>query len=579
MQPELHTIVPAVSLRRVAAFPLLAVLALAQPPAQKEKCVVSGRIVNALTGESVKKADVHLSYANRKTQMSGPHGYGGQADADGRFRFEAVEPGEYSLTADRPGFLRSNYGSRAPNQAGTNLTLAPGQQVTDLTVALFPQAVISGRVVDEDGDPVEARVQIYAVQWRHGRQRVQPRNGTMSNDLGEYRISSLRPGKYYVCAEAGFRMGTSELPAIPGKSDIRQVRTFFPDATSVDNAAPVQLQTGQNLTGTDIRLRTVPTYHVRGRLAGARTSLQGLGVSIAPRDSGITVFLEGGNVSRKGTFDLGGVPTGNYALDLYEESSDFHMLGTTLVEVSGSDVNDVVINVVPAGTLRGRIQVASATPGTSEAPNLGSVRVALQGTNESAYGSGEASAKSDGSFVIENLSPGRYALRVFPTLDGAYIKSVQLSQQEMLGKELDFSQGVSGALLITLSYGVAEVSGTVQLPQQEAGSDSPLNKPASVASIVLLPEELRPDGSGIEYGNTTQTGTFSIKNVSPGRYRAYAFEETKRDQMDNPDFLKQLESMGVDFEVKENDKKQIQLTLIPAAEIQRILAQLGIEGQ
>ena len=579
MQPELHRIVSAVLLRRIAAFFLLAVLASAQPPAETEKCVVSGRVVNALTGEPVKKANIHLGYANRKNQMSGERGYGGQADADGRFRFEAIEPGEYSLSAERPGYLHSSYGSKAPNQTGTNLALAPGQQVTDLTFALFPQAVISGRVVDEDGDPVEARVQIYAVQWRHGRQRVQPRNGTMSNDLGEYRISNLRPGKYYVCAEAGFGIGTSELPAIPGKSDIRQVRTFFPDATSIDNAASVQLQTGQNLTGTDIRLRTVPTYHVRGRLAGARTSLHGLGVSISPRDSGITVFLEGGNVSKKGTFDLGGVPTGSYALNLYEESSDFHMLGTTLVEVSGSDVNDVAINVVPAGTLRGRIQVESATPGTSEAPNLSSVRVVLQGTNESAYGSGEVYAKSDGSFSIENLNPGRYGLRLFPTLDGTYIKSVQLSQQEMLGKELDFSQGVSGALLITLSYGVAEVSGTVQLPQQEAGSDSSLNKPASVASIVLLPDELRPDGSGIEYGNTTQTGTFSIKNVPPGRYHAYALEEMKRDQMDNPDFLKALESKGVDLKVEEHDKKQIQLTVIPAAETQRILAQLGIEGQ
>jgi hypothetical protein len=399
----------------------------------------------------------------------------------------------------------------------------------------------------------------------------------MSDDLGEYRISNLRPGKYYVCAEAGFGMGTSELPAIPGKPDVRQVRTFFPDTTSIDNAAPVQLQTGQNLTGTDIRLRTVPTYHVRGRLAGARTSLQGLGVSISPRDSGITVFLEGGNVSKKGTFDLGGVPTGNYALNLYEESSDFHVLGTTLVEVSGSEVNDVVINVVPASTLRGRIQVEGATPGASEAPNLGSVRVALQGMNESAYGSGEAYAKSDGSFAIESLSPGRYALHLFPTLDGAYIKSVQLGQQEMLGKELDFSQGVSGALLITLGYGVAEVNGTVQTPQQEAGSEASSNKPVSATSIALVPEELRPDGSGFQYGNTTQTGTFSIKNVPPGRYRAYALEDMKRDQMDNPDFLKQLESKGVELEVKENDKKQIQLTLIPAAETQRILTQLGID--
>jgi hypothetical protein len=76
----------------------------------------------------------------------------------------------------------------------------------------------------------------------------------------------------------------------------------------------------------------------------------------------------------------------------------------------------------------------------------------------------------------------------------------------------------------------------VQTPQQEAGSEASSNKPVSATSIALVPEELRPDGSGFQYGNTTQTGTFSIKNVPPGRYRAYALEDMKRDQMDNPTF-------------------------------------------
>src|SRR6185312_5854552 len=226
-------------------------------------------------------------YANRKSQMSGPRGYGGLADADGRFRFEAVEPGEYSLRANRPGFLLSSYGSKAPAQAGTNLVLLPGQQLSDLNIALFPQAVITGRVVDEDGDPIQARLQVYMLRWTHGKQQLQPRRGAVSNDLGEYRISDLAPGKYYISAQSGFRMGMSELPAIPGKADVRQIRTFFPDATSIENAAPIRVQAGQNLTGMDIRLRTLPTYHVRGSLAGAvaQSGFQSLGVSISPRDS------------------------------------------------------------------------------------------------------------------------------------------------------------------------------------------------------------------------------------------------------------------------------------------------------
>jgi hypothetical protein len=266
-------------------------------------------------------------------------------------------------------------------------------------------------------------------------------------------------------------------------------------------------------------------------------------------------------------------------LNLYGQSGNFHIVGNTPVEVAGSDVNDVVINIVPAGTLRGRIQVEGRSKNEGEAPSLGSVQIGLEPADEMMRGWQSAYPRQDGSFRIENLDPDKYELRLYRLPDGAYLKSVQLGQQEMLGKELDFSQGAAGELLITLSYGVGEVSGTVQMPQQEANSEASSNKPATNASIVLVPEELRPDGSGFEYGNTTQTGSFSVKNVPPGRYRAYALEDVKREQMDNPDFLKQLETKGVELELQANGKKQIQLTLIPATDTQRILAQVGMDAQ
>jgi hypothetical protein len=447
---------------------------------------------------------------------------------------------------------------------------------------MFPQGVITGRVLDEDGDPIQARIQVFALMWSHGKQRLRPRGAAMSSDLGEYRVPNLPPGKYFLSAESRFGIGRSELPAIPGQADIRQVRTFFPDATSIDQAAPISVQVGQTLTGMDIRLRMLPTYHVRGAITGAlsRTNLQGLGVSISPRDSELMFFFGGANVTKKGTFDLGSVPNGSYKLTVYQETGDFHVVGNTPVEVSGSDVNDAVINVVSAGLLRGRIQIEGAPRDNGDSVNIGSVRLHLQSAGGTGYGSGPTPVKQDGSFTIEEIDPGKYDLGMWPTPDGTYIKSVQLGQQEMLGKELDFTQGVSGELLITLSYGVAEVDGIVQMPsQQDSAGSASSNQAATAASIVLVPEELRPDGSGFEYGNTTQTGTFTIKNVAPGRYRAYAFEELKRDQMDNPDFVKQIESKGVEVELKENDKKQVQLTLIPSADTQKILAQLGIEGQ
>ena len=51
-------------------------------------------------------------------------------------------------------------------QAGTEITLARGQALTDLALRLTPQAVITGRVFDEEREPV-AYVQVMAMRYRY----------------------------------------------------------------------------------------------------------------------------------------------------------------------------------------------------------------------------------------------------------------------------------------------------------------------------------------------------------------------------------------------------------------------------
>ncbi|MFN9894100.1 MAG: carboxypeptidase-like regulatory domain-containing protein, partial [Acidobacteriota bacterium] len=99
---------------------------------------VSGRVVHGMTGEAVAKALVTLSTERGAVQaMTG---------ADGVFRIPAA-PGEYRLSATRNGFLRAAYRTRVKVEAG--------QTVSGIEFRMSPQSVVAGRVVDEDGDPVE----------------------------------------------------------------------------------------------------------------------------------------------------------------------------------------------------------------------------------------------------------------------------------------------------------------------------------------------------------------------------------------------------------------------------------------
>jgi hypothetical protein len=52
--------------------------------------------------------------------------------------------------------------------------------------------------------------------------------------------------------------------------------------------------------------------------------------------------------------------------------------------------------------------------------------------------------------------------------------------------------------------------------------------------------------------------------VVPGKYHAFAWEKVSWDDFTDADFLREFESQGVAVSVGENEKKTLDLKLIPA---------------
>ncbi len=74
-------------------------------------------------------------------------------------------------------------------------------EMKDLTITMTPQGVIAGKIMDKDGDPVvSAQVQTTRYTYASGRKQLQATGGAQTNDLGEYRLINLAPGRYYICA-------------------------------------------------------------------------------------------------------------------------------------------------------------------------------------------------------------------------------------------------------------------------------------------------------------------------------------------------------------------------------------------
>src|SRR5438552_14935841 len=109
---------------------------------------ITGRVVAGDNGRPVKRARVFV------TAVELPGGRGMLTDDSGVFDLTELPAGRYTLTVSKSGFVSLSYGQRRPLQAGTPLQLADGQQLKGVEFHLPRGGVISGRIVDEDGEPV-----------------------------------------------------------------------------------------------------------------------------------------------------------------------------------------------------------------------------------------------------------------------------------------------------------------------------------------------------------------------------------------------------------------------------------------
>jgi hypothetical protein len=108
--------------------------------AVRQNCAIKGSVIDAVTNRGLRKAYLILGGL-----------YASVTDDQGNFVFENVKPGSYVLNAEHQGYIDGYFGEAGSEPIKIKLT--PGQTLSDIKIELTPQAVITGRVVNEDGDP------------------------------------------------------------------------------------------------------------------------------------------------------------------------------------------------------------------------------------------------------------------------------------------------------------------------------------------------------------------------------------------------------------------------------------------
>ena len=229
---------------------------------------VHGRVMSA-SGEPLRKAEVTLRPAVMRPQEVA---YASTTSADGSFVVENLPPGQYRASARRSGYVEQAYGPNAGEMFGSigmTLTVAPGETLRNIDFKLQPQAVITGRITDEDGDPAQNVPVILMRQQRmRGESQLIPMGAqAVTNDLGEFRLAGLAPGTYYVCADwSRFGNPVQERVIRQGPEESTPP-IYYPGTLDRAEAKAIEVAAGAQVRGADFQLRKVRAFRVTGRVA------------------------------------------------------------------------------------------------------------------------------------------------------------------------------------------------------------------------------------------------------------------------------------------------------------------------
>jgi hypothetical protein len=506
-------------------------------------------------------------------------------DDSGRFVFTELPAGRYTLTADKPAWVRTYVGSKRVGRGpATPIALADGQRLTNIRIGLLRGGAIEGTVVDEHGKPLaSAQVQVSLVTILNGERKLVPALGAQpwatTDDRGRYRLFGLPPGDYVARSSGsglsggGVRLTTAaDVDAAmkggtpSGGPAIGRRHAYFPGVPDAASAEVITLTADAERTGIDIVVPLVRTSRVDGiAITGGGQPLRNVMVGIANLSSG-SLWSSPGAVrpGTDGRFSMASMPPGRYLFfgrgtdrdDVADGPGAWLTLWTaTEVLVGEGETVDAILRFLPGVTVAGRVRVDAATTPA----DVTKFRLAL--TAEPAIagamvGLPPASLQPDGSFTFMGVPPGTYRLALPP--QGAWsLRSAMVDGRDTLDLPLEVDPGRDVEnVMVTLTDRPSEISGTLF---------DQLDRPAPEYAIVAFSTERahwttapRRMSGVVKVGSD---GTFVVRGLPPGEYFLTALIDLDPSQLADPKVLEYLATASIRITLGEGEKKVQDLKL------------------
>lgn len=520
--------------------------------------VLKGKVVAGDTGKPLRRANVSLTFVDpqgpRRNVSTG---------LDGAYEFRNLPAGTYRLSVTRGGYLPLDYGQRRPGELGRPVDVADGEVLDKLDFALPRMGVITGRVSDEQGDPIEG-VTVLAMRslFMNGRRMLVPIGSAnvVTDDIGEYRLSRLPPGSYYVMASTKETWKVVE----SGKEVLLgYVPTYFPGVPSAGEGRRVTVGIGQQVAGIDLGLIAGRTAHVAGHAVdsdGKPFKQVSLNQELRGLDFASFRGGPGANVAGDGSFTIRDVPPGDYILTAMRMDTDgAPEVAQTPVTVDGADIDDISLVGSGGGTVSGRVVAEDA--GLA----LNTVRMTVGAVvhgqpSPSVLGAfrnsgGFTTVKDDGAFTVSHVfGTSRFQVNL-PS--GWIVRSITHDGRDITDSSFELRSGEQwNDVEVRLSKRSGTIAGDIVDDQ---------NAPVTSGTVVVFATDSQKWFESTRFvraARPNQQGQWRVTGVPDGEYFAAAVDYVENGEWNDPEFLESLRDAASKLSLSDGGSATLHLKLV-----------------
>jgi hypothetical protein len=532
------------------------------PPSQTQTAAppgtatLRGHVFAADTGQPLRKAQVRIMAGEiRENRMA-------STDESGAYEFKEVRAGRYTIMASKGSYVNVSYGQQRPTDAAKPLEILDHQTVERVDLMLPRGGVITGRVVDEFGEPApEIQVAAERYQVVQGQRRLFPAGRSAStNDIGEFRLFGIPPGQYYLSAT--WRNTSGFNPNGSPSERTAYVPIYYPGTITAGEAQRVTVSAGQQIDDLVMVLKPIKASRVSGTAIGSDGKpLTPAMIMVMQTNVGFGSMMSGAQVRPDGTFTVGGLAPGTYTLRAQRMTpmADGQEAATATVTVTGDDLTNVVVVAAKPTTLTGRVIVDPAA--ASSLPRQLMIRAFP--ANFAGMGPPPAPARMADDLTFEIKStPGVMRLSLMGNSfgqppDGWSIRFVRLNGVDVTDAGIEFkpNEDISG-VEVELTNKVTTISGTVKTSRGELSKE--------YTAIVFAQDKERWTGNSRyqSAGRPDQDGRFKITGLPPGEYYVVAVDRLEAGQSGDPEFLERVRSRAVPLTLREGETRTVDLPLI-----------------